>query len=90
MRHYNYPDTGGLSSGGVSIAVQSLRFHILLIDPDMQELFKDYYNHSRTHASLDGNTPAVISGDRVAQLAPLNSYAWKKHCGGLFQPPVAA
>jgi transposase InsO family protein len=54
------------------------------------ELFKDYYNHSRTHASLDGNTPAVISGDRVAQPAPLNSYAWKKHCGGLFQLPVAA
>jgi len=54
------------------------------------ELFKDYYNHSRTHASLDGNTPAVISGDRVAQLAPLNSYAWKKHCGSLFQLPVAA
>jgi transposase InsO family protein len=54
------------------------------------ELFKDYYNHSRTHASLDGNTPAEINGDRVAQPAPLNSYAWEKHCGGLFQLPVAA
>ena len=54
------------------------------------ELFKDYYNHSRTHASLDGNTPAEISGDSVAQPAPLNSYAWEKHCGGLFQLPVAA
>jgi len=54
------------------------------------ELFKDYYNHSRTHASLDGNTPAEIGGDRVAQPAPLNSYAWKKHCGSLFQLPVAA
>ena len=53
-------------------------------------LFKEYYNHSRTHASLDGNTPAEISGDRVAQPAPLNSYAWEKHCGGLFQLPVAA
>ena len=53
-------------------------------------LFKDYYNHSRTHASLDGNTPAEISGERVAQPAPLNSYAWEKHCGGLFQLPVAA
>ena len=53
-------------------------------------LFKDYYNHSRTHASLDGNTPAEISGDSVAQPAPLNSYAWEKHCGGPFQLPVAA
>jgi len=35
-------------------------------------LFKDYYNHSRTHASLDGNTPAEISGDGVAQSAPLH------------------
>jgi transposase InsO family protein len=39
------------------------------------ELFKDYYNHSRTHASLDGNTPAEISGDRATQPAPLHSYA---------------
>jgi hypothetical protein len=31
----------------------------------------------RTHASLDGNTPAEISGDSVAQPAPLNSYAWE-------------
>ena len=53
-------------------------------------LFKDYYNHSRTHASLDGNTPAEFSGDNVAQPAPLYSYAWKEHCGGLFQLPVAA
>jgi hypothetical protein len=54
------------------------------------ELFKDYYNRSRRHASLDGNTPAEIRGDRVMQPALLNSYAWKKHCGGLFQLPVAA
>jgi transposase InsO family protein len=54
------------------------------------ELFRDYYNHSRTHASLDGNAPTEISGDRVAQPAPLKSYTWEKHCGGLFQLPVAA
>lgn len=53
-------------------------------------LFEDSYNHSRTHSSLDGNTPAEISGDSVAQPAPLNSYSWKKHCAGLFQLPVAA
>jgi len=54
------------------------------------ELFKVYYNHSRTHASLDGNTLAAISGDDIALPVSLHSYAWKKHCGGLFQLPVAA
>jgi hypothetical protein len=53
------------------------------------ELFKDYYNHSRTHASLDGNRPAEINGDGVALPVSLHSYAWEKHCGGLFQLPVA-
>jgi len=53
-------------------------------------LFKEYYNHSRTHASLDGNTPAAINGDGVALPVSLHSYAWEKHCGGLFQLPVAA
>jgi len=54
------------------------------------ELFKDYYNDSRTHVSLSGNTPAEISGDSVAQPAPLHGYFWQKHCGGLFQLPYAA
>ena len=31
------------------------------------EIFEDYDNHSRAHASPDGNTPADISADRVAQ-----------------------
>ena len=52
--------------------------------------FRQYYNHSRTHSSLSGNTPAEISGDSVAQPATLKIYAWRKHCGGLFQLPVAA
>jgi putative transposase len=52
--------------------------------------FQRYYNHSRTHASLDGNTPAEISGDSAAHPAAINNYAWEKHCGGLFQLPVAA
>ena len=54
------------------------------------ELFKNYYNHSRTHSSLNGNTPAEISGDNVAPPAALHSYTWQTHCGGLFQLPVAA
>lgn len=54
------------------------------------DTFKEYYNRSRTHASLGGNTPAEIDCDRVAQPARLETYAWEKHCGGLFQLPVAA
>ena len=38
-------------------------------------LFEDYCNRSRTHAPLDGNTPAEISGHCVTQPAPLHSYA---------------
>jgi len=38
-------------------------------------IFKDYYNRSRSHASLDGNTPAEFSGNRVTQPAPLHKYA---------------
>jgi transposase InsO family protein len=62
-----------------------------LIDLERKlKLFRDYYNRSRTHASLDGSTPAEISGDSVAQPALLHSYAWEKHCSGLFQLSVAA
>ena len=54
------------------------------------ELFNDYYNRSRTHSSLDGNTPAEISSGRVTQPASLHNYVWQKQCGGLFQLPAAA
>jgi len=53
-------------------------------------LFRDYCNRSRTHASLDSNTLAEISGDSVAPPARLMNYFWTKHCGGLFQLPIAA
>jgi len=43
-----------------------------------------------SHASLDGNMSAEIRADSVAQPATLKIYAWRKHCGGLFQLPVAA
>jgi len=53
------------------------------------DTFNDYYNRSRTHASPGGNTPAEISGERVAQPARLETCAWERHCGGLFRLPVA-
>jgi putative transposase len=54
------------------------------------ETFKEYYNRSRTHASLGGSTPAEIGGAPVPRPARLQRYAWERHCGGLFQLPVAA
>ncbi len=44
----------------------------------------------RTHASLDGDTPAERSGSVVTHPAALHNFIWEKHCGGLFELPVAA
>ena len=52
--------------------------------------FQTYFNHSRTHASLDGKTPAEISGNAVTHLAALHNFTWEKHCGGLYELPIAA
>jgi hypothetical protein len=52
--------------------------------------FQLYFNHSRTHASLDGDTPAERSGSVVTHPAVLRNFTWEKHCGGLFELPVAA
>jgi transposase InsO family protein len=52
--------------------------------------YRLYFNHSRTHASLDGNTPADRSDNVVTHPATLRNFTWEKHCGGLFELPVAA
>ena len=52
--------------------------------------FQLYFSHSRTHASLDGDTPAERSGSVVTHPAALRNFTWEKHCGGLFELPVAA
>ena len=52
--------------------------------------FQLYFNNSRTHASLGGKTPAEIGGDVVAHRATLRNFTWEKHCGGLYELPVAA
>ena len=50
--------------------------------------FQDYYNHHRTHSALAGCTPQETSGPKV----PLSFgfYRWRRHCGGLYQTPIAA
>ena len=52
--------------------------------------FQLYYNHSRTHAALEGNTPAEVSGSVVTHPPMLRNFTWEKHCGGLFELPAAA
>ena len=52
--------------------------------------FRDYYNTDRVHRSLDGSTPAQRAGASAPAPAKLASYAWKTHCRGLFEVPIAA
>ena len=52
--------------------------------------FRDYYNASRVHRSLDGTTPAQRTGATLPTPTSLDHHAWRQHCGGLFQTPTAA
>jgi transposase InsO family protein len=52
--------------------------------------FRDYYNESRVHRSLDGTTPAQCAGASSAAPISLGRHVWRQHCGGLFQTPIAA
>jgi len=52
--------------------------------------FRDYYNASRVHRSLDGTTPARCAGALSSAPISLDHYSWRQHCGGLFQTFVAA
>ena len=53
------------------------------------EEYRHYYNAHRVHTSLDGNTPAEISGESIIRRADLNQLRWKSYCRGLSQLPVA-
>ena len=52
--------------------------------------FRDYYNAHRVHRSLDGTTPAQRAGAPSSAPLSLDRYAWRQHCRGLFQTPIAA
>ena len=54
------------------------------------EKFRAYYNSVRVHRSLDGATPANRAGNSSSSNANLAHFAWKRHCHGLFETPVAA
>ena len=54
------------------------------------EAFRNYYNENRVHQSLSGSTPGERSGQPPPAHAVLDHYAWRYHCRGLFQMPIAA
>jgi putative transposase len=54
------------------------------------ELFKNYYNATRVHQGLSGDTPEEKAGGPTAQPANLENYRWQSHCHGLFELPIAA
>jgi putative transposase len=49
--------------------------------------FQHYYNGRRSHAGLEGRLPEPDGPSTPLDFA---SYAWQKHCRGLFQTPIAA
>ncbi len=49
-----------------------------------------YYNCSRVHQSLSGNSPDEQAGEPRPACAALSSYGWQQHCQGLFHTPIAA
>jgi transposase InsO family protein len=51
--------------------------------------FGDYYNAHRVHRSLGGTTPAQRAGASSPVPASLHRHAWRQHCRGLFQTPIA-
>jgi transposase InsO family protein len=52
--------------------------------------FTDYYNRHRVHRPLTGTTPEKLAAAPVPAAAALDGYAWRQHCRGLFQTPIAA
>jgi hypothetical protein len=54
------------------------------------EEFRTYYNQLRVHQSLQGATPSEKSGGQSGEPIPFEGYRWQRHCGGLFELPIAA
>jgi putative transposase len=51
--------------------------------------FQHFYNGHRTHAGLEGRLPEPAV-DGFTSPIDFDSYAWRKHCRGLYQTPIAA
>ncbi len=60
---------------------------------DLEQKLADcqaYYNATRIHASLAGNTPLGVAVGSTVAHADLNDVRWASHCRGLVQLPMAA
>jgi transposase InsO family protein len=54
------------------------------------ELFRSYFNATRAHQGLGGDTPEEKAGGPAAPMARLTHYRWQSHCHGLVHLPIAA
>src|SRR5260370_28350912 len=54
------------------------------------ELFKNYYNATRVHQGLSGDTPGEKAVGATPQAACLENYRWQSHCHWLFELAIAA
>ena len=54
------------------------------------EAFLKYYNHSRVHATLEGDTPVQFCSESITKQADVECYRWQAHCRGLVRLPHAA
>lgn len=54
------------------------------------EDFRNYYNESRCHSSINGSTPGNQANKCPAKVININRYHWERHCRGLFYLPKAA
>ena len=48
--------------------------------------YQHYYNHHRTHSSLNGRAPTKTKDESIAKVC---HFRWQAHCHGLFELPVA-
>ena len=52
--------------------------------------YKVYYNITRVHQGIEGNTPKLVADSLEPNVVDLTCYRWKSHCNGLFEMPEAA
>ncbi len=70
--------------------------HMLFLNADdlqrKLDLFKDYYNDSRAHSSLEMKTPEEMAAEDLLdkKVVSLDRYRWESHCKGLYKLPIAA
>jgi Integrase core domain len=56
------------------------------------DVYRDYYNDTRAHSSLEMKTPKEMSADGKLnkKVVSLDGYRWRSYCRGLYKFPVAA